>query len=312
MIRKGKGFVAMSVACVFWSAFVAVSVQASERTGSLVFETMKKMEDAHKVFLGDVKQIRERRAAAVAQRDAVRVSFRKAKPGSIDRREFHAKFCLEQARVLGAIREETDLTHQVTASQLGILKNLYKSIESGHESATPQGVQSILRAAKPVLEDGRKLLDSLGNYGNSITDPVIHSRLDAAASTAKMLSNYTANMEKAFAGDLATQEELKRRLADLIQQLNAIYVQTDILAAMIKDKAAVLKMVNELAGAEAFFSILSGGKGIVSSLSEGVMAPLIEAVDQSDQDLDLLMDGVYNENVSETGGGTSHRWLQGF
>lgn len=311
MTRNCKKLRAMWVAGVLFCSLTAGNLLAGERTGNLVFEAMKKMEDAHKVFLGDVKQIRAEHAAAVAQRDAVKESFRKAKSNSIDRQEFHARFCLSQARVLNALRKETDLTHQVTANQLKILNKLYNSIESGRGAATPQGIKAILRAAKPVLIDGRKLLASLGNYSDKITDPVINSRLNAATGTAKMLSNYTANLEKGLSGNLVTQEELKRRLADLIQQLNAVFAQTDILGAMIRDKAAVLKMINELAATETFFSILSGGKGIVSDLSEGVMAPLIEAVDESDQDLDLLMDGVYHD-VPETGSGSSQRWIESY
>lgn len=312
MNQRRKKFGVILIAGILCFLLTAGYLPASEKTGNLVFDAMEKMEKSHQAYSADVKGIKNRRAAAVAQKNATKESYRKAKPGSIDQREFHARFCLEEANVLSAFRDETDLTRQLAANQLRILKTLYQSIESGRQTVTSQDIQAMLKVSKPALNDGRILLASLGNYAEKITDPVIHGRLSAAASTAKMWSNSTAKMERGFGGSRATHDDLKMQVGLLIQEFNAIYSQTSILGSMIRDKAYFIKMVNELAAADAIFLILSNGKGIVSNLSEGVMAPLIKAVDETDQDLTFLMEGVYHDDIPETGAGTKPRWLEGY
>ena len=312
MSQQSKKFGLIWILGVLCCLFTAGNLLASERQGNLVFDAINKMEEVNKTFLEEVKKTRAKRAAAVARRDVVKERFRKAKPGSINQQEFQARFCLEEARMLSTLRDETDLTHQVAANHLKILNKLYRSIESGRGAATAQGIQAVLKATEPVLSGGKTLLASLAACSDQITDPMIHSMLNASVATAKMFSNYQANMKRGFTGSLASQEELKKQLCDMIQQLNAVFAQSDILGAMLRDKAGLLKTANELAGAKAFFSVLSGGKEIVSNLSESVMGNLIEAAGESDQDINLLIDGVLLDDRKETGNATRQRWLDGY
>ena len=165
--------------------FLGATAFGEEKIGNLVFTAMKKIQDTHQVFLSDVQGIRKQRQEAIAERDAVRRKFEKAKDGSIDKKEFHAQFSLAQAKLYRALYRESKMTHQVSAKQLGVLNTLYESIASGKASMNSEGAAAVIEASKPLIRSGKSLLVSLAEYRDKIADPVINSKLNAAYETAR-------------------------------------------------------------------------------------------------------------------------------
>ena len=283
-------------------------VLADEKIGNLVFNAMKKIQDTHQAFLGDVKKIKANRKAAVTERDFVKEQYKKAKERTLDKREFHARFSFAQAKVYRALYDEAKLSHQVSGKQLRILNRLNISVMSGEAEIGAKGAMSVIEAAKPFLENGKSLLTSLAQYRHKINDPIINSKLNAAYNTAQMLSNYVKHLEKGGTNKYASQLLLKQKLAELIEQLNALYVQTDIFMAMIRDKTTVLKMINELAAAESAIWAVADGNKIVAQLSNEIMLPLMDIFNESDEDLNLLVDGVLDGRQDSETPGSSQKW----
>lgn len=272
------------------------AVLADERIGGLVFSAMKEIQDTHKDFLGNVEKIKNSREEALAERESVKKQYTDAKNGSVDKREFHARFSLAQAKVYRALYDEAKLTHQVAGKQLTILNRLNDSISSTGTGMDQRDTMQIIEATKPFLDNGKNLLKSLGGYRHKITDPVINSKLNAAYQTAQMLSKYVEHLEKGNTNKYASQLVLKQRVVELVEQLNALYVQTDIFMGILRDKTTVLKMINQLAASEAaIWAVSEGGKDI-SQLSGNVMASLMDVMNESDMDLNTLISGVLEDN----------------
>ena len=275
---------------------VSGGVFADERTGNLVFNAMKKIQETHEVFLGDIEKIKAEREAAIAERVAVKKQYEKARDGSLDQREFHARFSYAQAKVYRALFNEAKLTRKVAAKQLGILNKLNDSITSGEAEINAKGAISVVEAAKPFLNNGKSLLTSLAQYRDKITDPIINSKLNAAYDTARMLSKYVEHIERGKTSKYASQLVLKQKVEELIDQLNALYVQTDIFMDMLRDKTTVLKMINQLAASEAAIWVVSDGKKVIRQLSSDVMSSLMDVLSESDEDLTALVSGVLDDD----------------
>ena len=286
-------------------------VYADEKIGNLVFSAMKKIQETHETFLSDVKTTKAEREAAITERAAIKKQYEKAKDGSLDKREFHARFSYAQAKVYSALYGEAKLTRQVAGKQLAILNRLNDSITSGEAEINARGALSVIEAAKPFLKNGKSLLTSLSQYRDKITDPVINSKLNAAYDTARMLSKYVEHIENGKTNKYASQLVLKQKVAELIEQLNALYVQTDIFMAMIRDKTTVLKMINQLAASEAAIWAVSDGNKIVAQLSSDVMSPLMDILSDSDEDLTTLVAGVLDDdNQSMETSGYVQNWTK--
>jgi regulator of replication initiation timing len=302
--KTKKGLVALVLAVLVVTVF-SPAVFGDEKTGNLVFTAMKKIQETHQVFLSDVKDIRQRREQAIKERDAVRLKYEKAKDGSLDKREFHAQFSYAQAKLYRALYEETRLTHEVAGKQLGVLNKLNESIASGKTGMNSGDAAAVIEASKPLIESGKSLLTSLAEYRDKITDPVINSKLNAAYETARMLSRYVDHIENGKINKYASQLVLKQKLVELVEQLNALYVQTDIFMAMIQDKTTVLKMINQLAASETAICAISDGRKTIIDLSTNVMAPLMDVLNESDDSLTTLVAGALDsdEVVVEASGG---------
>lgn len=276
------------------AAFNTVAT-ADERIGSLVFSAMKEIQDTHKTFLSNVNQIKLSRKDAVFERENVKRLYEKAKDGTIDKKEFHARFSLAQAKVYRALYDEAKLTHRVAGKQLEVLNRLNDSIADSGDGIDEKGTLMIIQATKPFLNNGKTLLKSLGDYRHKITDPVINSKLNAAYQTAQMLSKYVEHLEKGNNNKYASQLLLKQRVVELVEQLNALYLQTDIFMGILRDKTTVLKMINQLAASEAAIWAVSKGEKDIKHLSNNVMASLMDVMSESDQDLNTLINGVLDD-----------------
>jgi len=271
-------------------------VYADEKIGNLVFSAMRKIQETHENFLNDVGSTKTAREAAIAERAAVKKQYEKARDGSLDKREFHARFSYAQAKVYRALYDEAKLTNKVAGKQLGILNRLNDSIAEEDAEINARGAISVIEAAKPFLQNGKSLLTSLAQYRDKITDPVINSKLNAAYTTARMLSKYVQHIENGKTNKYASQLALKQKVVELIEQLNALYVQTDIFMDMIRDKTTVLKMINQLAASEAAIWAVSDGNKVISQLSGDVISPMMDVLNDSDEDLTSLVGGVLDDD----------------
>lgn len=302
-----------------WTIYVATGIltlllctgtlPAREEIGGLIFDAMKKIEDEHHNFINEVKSIRSKRKSAVAAKDAVKKKYIRAKEGTLDKKEFHAEYSLEQARVYRTLYDEAKLANAVAARHLGILYKLKDSIEAGEAELTPEGTSGIIKASKGFLANGGALLSSIAQYRDKITDPVIHSKLNVAYDTAKMLARFIEQVEKGNINRYSSRTILKQRLAELMEQLKGIYAQTDMFLALIKDKTMLLRMINQLAASEMAVLSLTGGKNVVYSLSKDVLSPLMDIMNESDEDLERLTAGVTNAGSTPASGETQ-RWTK--
>ena len=303
-----------------WTIFVATvilvffictgTLLAREEIGSLVFDAMKKIEDEHQTFTNKAKGIRNTRKSAVASKESVKKKYTKAKDGSLDQKEFQAEYTLELARVYRSLYDEAELAKGVAGKHLRILNKLTESIESGETDLTAEGTMGVIEASKGFLDNGRSLFNSLAEYRDKITDPVIHSRLNLAYDTAKMLSRFIEQTEKGSINRYSSQKILKHKLAELKEHLKAIYAQTDMFMAIIKDRCLLLRMINQVAASEMAVLSLTGGKNVVASLSKDVLSPLMNILNESDEDLETLTSGVISGAGRPTSGG-SQRWTKG-
>jgi len=89
---------------------------------------------------------------------------------------------------------------------------------------------------------------------------------------------------------------LKQRVVELIEQLNSLYVQTDIFMGILKDKTTVLKMINQLAASETAIWAVSDGRKSIGHISTKVMSPLLDILNESDDDLTTLVAGVLDDD----------------
>ena len=283
---------------------------AREEIGSLVFDAMKKIEDEHQTFTNKAKSIRSARKSAVAAKESVKKKYSEAKDGSLDQKEFQAEYTLELARVYRSLYDEAELAKGVAGKHLRILNKLTESIESGETELTAEGAMGLIEASKGFLDNGRALFNSLAQYRDKITDPVIHSRLNLAFDTARMLSRFIEQTEKGSINRYSSRKILKQKLAELKEQLKSIFAQTDMYMAIIKDRCLLLRMINQVAASEMAVLSVTGGKNVVASLSKDVLSPLMNILNESDEDLETLTSGVANGAGRPTSGGTQ-RWTKG-
>lgn len=114
-----------------------------------------------------------------------------------------------------------------------------------------------------------------------------------------MLDRYLDELNRGIAGRNNSQKILEKKLADICEQLGTIYVQADIMGRMIEDRKALQRLVNELAGSDLILMTLAEGGGKpAGEIAERIIGPLKEGIKDTDEHLDLLLDGV---GQSETG-----------
>ena len=283
---------------------------AREEIGSLVFDAMKKIEDEHQTFTNKAKSIRSARKSAVAAKESVKKKYSEAKDGSLDRKEFQAEYTLELARVYRGLYDEAELAKGVAGKHLRILNKLAESIESGETELTAEGAMGLIEASKGYLGNVKSLFNSLAQDRDKITDPVINSRLNLAFDTARMLSRFIEQIEKGSINRYSSRKILKQKLAELKEHLKAIFAQTDMFMAMIKDRCLLLKIINQVAASEMAVLSLTGGKNVVASLSKDVLSPLMDILNESDEDLETLTSGV-NYGGSGAVSNKTQRWTKG-
>ena len=287
-------------------------VFGDERIGGLVFNAMQKIQENHQSFLAEVKGIKDARQSSAEERNTAKKNFKNSHIDTLDRKQAHAEFCYAQAKYYRALFDEVKLTNRISKKQLEVLYGLDESLQSEGSEMEPEATIAILEATKPFLENSRSLMNSLSQHRHLITDPVINSKLNAAAQTAKMLSIYVNHIEKNKLNKNMQATALKEKVSELINQLNSLYAQTDIMMAMVRDKTALLKMVNQVSASEMGMWALTDGKKMINELSESVIDPLMEEYYQADADLDILTEEVLDGGgtTPSTGSGKTQNWTK--
>jgi len=82
------------------------------------------------------------------------------------------------------------------------------------------------------------------------------------------------------------------KVGELLTHMEELYLQTDIMTEMIQDKSSILKMINQIAISELATIRLADGRSIINSISDEVLGPLKEILKESDNDLDILTNGI--------------------
>lgn len=308
--RNNKHWASYVLITIFVILTITGSSMAKEEIGNLVFNAMKKIDDVHQNFTNKVKVIRDKRKNAVAKKESIKQKYLKARDGSLDQKEFHAEYTLQVAKIYKSLYEEAKLAKDVSGKHLRILNKLTDSIsKSGNADLSAKETAGIIKASKGFLNNGRTLLRSLGRYANKITDPMIHSRLNLASDTAAMLSRFINQANGGSINKYSSRKILKQKVRELEEQFKAIYVQTDIAMNMIKDKCLVVKMINQTAASEMAGFALTGGNNAADSLSNNVILPMTETLNDSDDDLEILISGVNDSGIKPVDN-KNQRWIK--
>lgn len=296
------------------SLILTCSVSAEERIGNLIFKTMNTLKENHHVFMKDLNVIRKNLSEACAKRDAIKQNFKKADPGSLERRELHAELSLALAGVYHTIYDEAVLTHDIAKKQIGVLTKLNEQVKSGETVLNDNTAKNVIELSKPLLINGRSLLNSLAQYRDKISDPAINSKLNSAHNTAKTLSQFVSKLETGRASQFSSQKILRQKLSSLIDQLTALYVQTSILKDMIKDKSLTLRLINQLAAAETVIIALGDGEKTSSELIDQVMGPMVEELNSNEENLNLLATPLHSDGdiISAEASKFNQSWTSGF
>jgi len=288
----------IAVTIVAMVGLLPVVSYAGERIGDLVFKTMKKIESRQKDFLRDVKEMRSERVKAINEKEQIRKRFMKTRDGSVDRQEAHAELSYTLARIYKYTFSELKLVRSTASDHIKSLTVLKNGLKAGKTGMNQRATEKIVRDTSGFIKSSNSLLLSLGKYTDVITDPRINRKLRAARSTALLLDNYVNNLRKNRLTGATSRQTLRGKVEELVNHMEELYLQTDILLEMIQDKTSILKMINQIAISELAAIRLANGRSIVSSISDEVLKPLKEVLKESDNDLDLLTEGVV------TGGGT--------
>lgn len=278
--------------CAVMAVLILVGPAAArEEIGSLVFKAMKKIEDRHQRFLAEIAEVRAARADAVSQKNLVRGKYLKAKEGTIDQRELHADFSYQLARVFRTTYDELTFVKSAARDHLQTLGPLQEALERGRETLHAEATKRIISTTKGFLISSKDLLTSLTEYREYITDPVVNSKLNVAASTVQSIEDFLASLSVNRLDTSSIQDRLQKQISGLIDQLNGLYVQSDVLIGLIRDKVQILKLVNQTAASELAMFSLSGGKAVIDDLSRSILDPLKDILRESDHDLDIVVTG---------------------
>lgn len=288
-----------AIALVVMMGMFSLSSHAGERIGGgLVFEAMKKIESRQKAFQHDVQHIRAEREQAMKEKELIKKRFLQSKWGSIDRKEAHAELSYVIAKIYRKSFDEFKLVRSTASDHLKALSALRNGLRTGSAGLDQKATRKIVRDTSGFIKSSNSLLMSIGKYTEVITDPMINRKLRAARSTALILDKYVNDLSKDRLTNDTTQQALTGKVEELISRMEELFIQTDIMLDMIKNKSGILKVINQIAISELAAIRLANGRSIVNSISEEVLAPLKEVLQESDNDLDLLTEGM------QTGGGS--------
>jgi len=301
----------MTATLALISGFPKVSY-AFEEIGDLVFTAMNEMNKQQEVYTKDLQPIREKRQGALSNRDHAKNRFLKAK-STFDRREFHAELAMAQAQVFAAILDEAKLTSSISKKQLEVICSLADKLDSGEGTISVQDTQKIIQTAKPLIRNGTALLNSLQEYSDKITDPQINAKLNYAVQTASMLKRYVDSKENSATNGAASERELKKRVGALKDQLIALYVQTDIVKDMLKDRTNMLKMITEIAMVETSLLAVVGSEADAQAGLNTVKVHMMDPIKKDDEILTLLSQPISQDSRGRTEGPTTfvQTWKKG-
>lgn len=225
--------------------------------------------------------------------EEVKKQYLKAPFESLDRRQFHAELSYSLAGVYSLMGQEAALTKATAKRQLEILSGLAKSLKYGEASLSSKQAEIVVNSAKPIIENSRSLFQSLTQFKDRLKDPEIVAKLNGAVSVGRMLDRYLDELNRGIAGRNNSQKVLEKKLAEICEQLSAIYAQADIMGRMIEDRKALQRLVNELAASDLILITLGEGGGKpAGEMAERILDPLKEGIKDTDEPLGLLIDGV--------------------
>ena len=264
--------------------------RAGERSGHLVFEAMKTLRQNQEDYNTRAEEYRREYQEAVAENETYKELLGNSDADILDKYEAHAKLSGALAKAYNAMSREVRLAHDVSKKHLHVLYKLQDAVAGPAGEDADGKIGQAVEQLKPFLANGQSLLASMSQYRHLIEDPAIHSKLNSAFDTAKMLSDYRKYMVRNHAGGAMNKQRLKLEIARMVDQLNALYVQTDVLDNMIQDKKTILKMANEVAAAQISLMALSDGNKPVVNFSVDFQQDMTERIMRNDEVLETVME----------------------
>lgn len=302
-----------TILCVSLSVMiVGFSFQPShggEQIGNLIFDTVRKIEERQRDYMGEVTKVRSERKALLKQRDAVKAKYLKVPADSLAQKEAHAEYSYVMAQVLKNNFEDIRLVRAVSADHLKSLSTLKDSLKNGSLQGDAAYTGRIVENTKGLFKSSASLMNSLAAHADAIQDPEIHRRLSAARNSAKLLETYIAKLDSSSQGIMSA-ERFREEIVELEQGLTEVYLQTGVMLDMARSQADILKMANQLAMSDLVLHRLSQAQDRLGSLS-GVIEPLKDVIIQGDEDLEILGQGLF-KNGSGKGRSVDKSWTQGW
>ena len=283
---------------------------AAERIGSLVFESMRKLEQRQEKYKNKVKNIRAEREQAILEKKLMKENFLQQKAGSLDKKEYHAKYSYPLSKLYYAIYRELGLSRDVSRGHITDLRLLENGLNGIKKRVNQRMAHKIVQNGKDFLASSSSLLQSIAKYKDLMNDARVNQKLNSAYATSVALENYIKNLESSEANTDYTERILMEKVNALIQGMEALYVEAGILMDMIKDRSQILHMINQVAASDLATIWLAGGEGMVASLQEQVLGPLKDIIGETDDDLGVLAEGL--ELNPAINNGSDQSWSDGF
>lgn len=273
-------------------AMSAMNAFGEEQIGNLVFKYMQDINQNHQSFVKQMATIQENGKRISKEKNEFKTQYMNAK-NPLDKRDYHASYSERVGTELRNLFDEAVLTNQSARDQLKILNELADSINEGQTTLTTTTALDIIDVSQNLLSSGGELLDSLAEYRNAITDPVINQKLNGAHKTAQFLQGYLASSRKDVSGRNASREYLKNKVFEMIEALNSLYVRSDILQDMIRNQAQFLKTVTEVASIELSIDYAREGFKNVSDYVDTQTNGMKARIDEIDNDMTNLTTGFH-------------------
>ena len=282
---------------------------AAERTGTLVFDAVKELQQNHRDFVSRAGVYKARYNRAIALKDRIRKRFDNSEPGSLDRAEIRAGLAKAVAAAYDALLDEVSLAHEVGEKHLLVLYKLRDSIErlggGGSDGPSTDAVQALA----PFVENGKKLLLSLAGYKDMVDDPAVVNKLNQAYDTALLIESYQKQLAGFSFSEGSGHGALKRKMEILIDQLGALYSQTCIYKDLIGSKRQMLEAFRKTSEIQLSMSMATRGKGSVGDFSRTFVNGISHKLDAVDRDLDRVV-GFGPGPAPDGKSGDSHRWTR--
>ena len=166
-------------------------VWAGERIGTIVLETMQRIETRQKEFIDSVATIQTERKHLVQRKEKIKEKLLKNEPKTQEWRGLHAEFTYVWAKILVNTFKEIKLLHNTAGDNIQALSELKSTLKNGISNMDSKQAGKMIKRLDGFIAHSHHLLTSLAKYRDMIDDPILRAKLNNAHAVALLLKEYT-------------------------------------------------------------------------------------------------------------------------